>query len=85
MDDCRNIFEQLSAYLDRELSPDTCREIEAHLAGCETCEEFLTSLRKTIELCHHQSPGPQAEPMSQQARRQLLSAYQKMLAQRRGG
>ena len=46
--DCREIFERLSEYLDHELDPDLCSKIEGHLDGCEPCEAFLESLRRTI-------------------------------------
>jgi anti-sigma factor (TIGR02949 family) len=46
--DCREIFERLSEYLDQELDPELCSKIEGHLDGCEPCEAFLESLRRTI-------------------------------------
>lgn len=45
---CREIFERLSEYLDHELDPELCSKIERHLDGCEPCEAFLESLRRTI-------------------------------------
>ena len=35
--DCRATFERLGDYLDRELSPEDIRCIEAHLDLCEVC------------------------------------------------
>lgn len=84
MGDCRDIFEQLSAYLDAELSPETCREIEVHLAGCGPCEDFLASLRKTVELCRGGQVGVEPRQLSPEVRQRLLAVYQKMLAQRGG-
>jgi mycothiol system anti-sigma-R factor len=46
--DCREIFERLSEYLDQELDPELCSKIEGHLDGCEPCEAFLESLRRTV-------------------------------------
>ena len=37
MDDCKEIFARLSEYLDAELPPDACADIEAHIAGCAPC------------------------------------------------
>ncbi len=79
IDDCKRIFEQLSAYVDAELSPATCREIEEHLAGCAPCVEFVRSLRKTVELCHGNSTGEQPSPLSLAARERLRQAYLKMV------
>ena len=77
------IFSLLSDYLNLELPPDACQEIETHLAGCPPCIEFAESLRKTIDLCRSYRPTELPEPIGKQARDQLLDAYQKMLAARK--
>ena len=79
---CKEIFSLLSDYLNLELPPDACQEIETHLAGCPPCIEFAESLRKTIELCRRYRPTELPEPIGQKAREQLLDAYQKMLRAR---
>jgi anti-sigma factor RsiW len=80
---CREVFALLSGYLDLELPPDACREIESHLAGCPPCIEFVESLRKTVELCRTFRPQVMPDPISRKAREQLLEAYHAMLAARR--
>ena len=80
---CRQIFALLSDYLNLELPPDACKEIETHLAGCPPCIEFAESLRKTVELCRHYRPTELPEPIGNQARKELLDAYHKMLAARK--
>jgi hypothetical protein len=82
-DNCKEIFALLSDYLNLELPPDACKEIETHLAGCPPCIEFTESLRKTVELCRHYRPAQLPEPLGKRAREELLDAYQKMLAARR--
>ena len=79
---CKEIFSLLSDYLNLELPPDACQEIETHLAGCPPCIEFAESLRKTVELCRRYRPTELPEPIGQKAREQLLDAYQKMLRAR---
>lgn len=79
---CKEIFALLSEYLDFELPPAACQEIEAHLAGCAPCVEFSESLRKTVELCRTYRPAEVPPPLGDRARRELLQAYQKMLAAR---
>ncbi len=80
---CRQVFALLSEYLDLELPPDACRDIETHLAGCPPCIEFAESLRKTVALCRHYRPAELPDPIGKQAREQLLEAYGKMLAGRK--
>jgi RNA polymerase sigma-70 factor (ECF subfamily) len=80
---CREVFSLLSEYLDLELPPGACEEIETHLAGCPPCIEFAESLRKTVELCRRYQPSEIPEPLGENARQKLLDAYQSMLSARR--
>lgn len=79
---CQEIFALLSDYLNVELPPEACQEIETHLAGCPPCVEFVESLRTTIELCRRYRPAELPSPLAENARQELLAAYQKMLAAR---
>lgn len=45
MSDCNCIQELLGSYLDGEAAPGTCREVEGHLASCQTCARLLDELR----------------------------------------
>lgn len=47
---CREILENLSAYIDAELDPSLCDEIDRHMQGCNPCVAFLNTLRKTVVL-----------------------------------
>lgn len=79
-EDCKQIFATLSQYLDLELPPEACREMEAHLAGCPPCIEFADSLRKTVDLCREYQPSEMPGPISQAARARLQEAWQRALA-----
>jgi len=80
--DCKELFALLSEYLDAELPAATCQEVEAHLADCPPCIEFLKSLRKSIELCHGCESPERPDPLRPEARQQLAAAYRQMLARR---
>jgi RNA polymerase sigma-70 factor (ECF subfamily) len=80
---CKEVFSLLSEYLNLELPPDACQEIETHLAGCPPCIEFAESLRKTVELCRSYRPAELPEPIEKKAREQLLDAYKKMINARK--
>jgi len=81
---CREVFSLLSEYLDLELPPGACQEIENHLAGCPPCIEFAETLSKTVELCRRYQPSEIPEPLGASARQQLLDAYKSMLSARKG-
>jgi anti-sigma factor RsiW len=48
---CRDYIEGLSDYLDGELDPDLCSEIERHVGQCDNCRIMVDSLRQTVRLC----------------------------------
>jgi anti-sigma factor RsiW len=81
---CEKILGLLSDYLDFELPPGDCGEVERHLADCPACVEFLESLRDTIALCHEYAPSALPGPLSDRARRELEGAWRRMLAAREG-
>ncbi len=47
---CASLLGSLSEYIDGELNPELCQEIEKHLAGCENCRVVLNTTKRTIDL-----------------------------------
>jgi anti-sigma factor RsiW len=47
---CNQYLPGLSDFIDGELSPELCIELERHLAECERCRVVVNTTRKTIEL-----------------------------------
>jgi anti-sigma factor (TIGR02949 family) len=47
---CKSLLRNLSDYVDGELSPELCAELERHLEGCDNCQIVVNTLKKTIEL-----------------------------------
>ena len=78
---CKEIFALLSEYLDLELPPEACAQIQAHIADCPPCVEFAESLRKTVELCRRYQPAAMPEPLSDTAREELRNAWEKVRAE----
>ncbi len=77
---CKEMFAELSNYLDDELDDSLCEELEKHMDGCEPCKAFLLSLEKSIRLCRiapNESPDPR---VAARLRRELLSEYQGLMA-----
>jgi anti-sigma factor RsiW len=48
--DCRDTLEILSEYIDGDLDPGLCAEIEQHMAECGNCRIMVDTLRKTVIL-----------------------------------
>ncbi len=81
---CKEVFALLSEYLDLELPPEACSQIQAHISNCAPCVEFSESLRKTVELCRQYKPAAMPEPLSTMAREELQSAWEKVRIQKGG-
>ena len=81
--DCGRLFAMLSEYLDQELAPASCAEIEDHLRGCPECIQFVDSLKQSMRLCRQFGNLAPAAPPDPAALRDLRQAYERMLARRR--
>ncbi len=49
MNDCKEIRERLSAFIDNELTPQEIRLIEEHLHECPACAQEQSALRQVID------------------------------------
>jgi anti-sigma factor RsiW len=49
---CEELLGSLSAYIDGDLPPELCQELERHLAGCDNCRVVLNTTKRTIDLVH---------------------------------
>ncbi|HOE02798.1 MAG TPA: anti-sigma factor [Anaerolineaceae bacterium] len=47
---CKEHLRQFSDYIDGELAPDICAQLEAHLQECKDCQVVMNTLQKTIDL-----------------------------------
>lgn len=66
---CRHLLDSLSSYVDGELGPELCAEIERHLSDCENCQIVVDSLRKTVYL--YQVTADQPPPVPDDVRQRL--------------
>jgi anti-sigma factor RsiW len=47
---CRELTEHLDAYLEGGLAAAQHVELERHLAGCQSCVNYLDSYRRSVDL-----------------------------------
>jgi anti-sigma factor RsiW len=45
---CREVLDDLSAFLDGELSDQRVSQLQAHLAGCDRCTRFGGSVARVL-------------------------------------
>jgi RNA polymerase sigma-70 factor, ECF subfamily len=77
---CKELFAELSNYIDEELDDSLCTELEKHMNGCEPCQAFLASLERSIEQCRAMPNEPPDPRASAKLRRELLDEYKSVLA-----
>ena len=49
--ECRDLFANLSEYLDGRIEAVTCDQMRAHIESCPSCVAFLRDLRAAIDRC----------------------------------
>jgi anti-sigma factor RsiW len=63
---CKDHLGALSDYVDGDVSPELCAEIERHLAECGNCRIVVDTLRKTVML--YRAYGHEEVPDAAKAR-----------------
>jgi anti-sigma factor RsiW len=53
---CREAVELMSDYVDGALPARDVARLEAHLAGCPHCSEYLAQLKAVIDAAGHAEP-----------------------------
>jgi RNA polymerase sigma-70 factor (ECF subfamily) len=49
--ECRELFANLSEYLDARVEPRTCEQMKEHIERCPACIAFLKDLRAAVDRC----------------------------------
>ena len=49
--ECRDLFANLSEYLDGRVEPLTCEQMREHIEACPSCVAFVRDLRTAIDRC----------------------------------
>ncbi len=76
---CKEMFAELSNYLDDELDDSLCEQLEKHMEGCDPCKAFLSSLESSIQQCRT-APNEAVDPrLAAELRREILTKYQDVM------
>ncbi len=79
---CKQMFAQLSDYLDDALDDSLCEELERHMAGCKPCQAFLGTLQATVEQVRRQQNARPDPRSAAEVRRKIIAEFQRALAAR---
>lgn len=77
MADCHKLVENLSDYIDGQLEPGLCAELEKHLDGCTNCRLMFDSLKMTVKLCKDGSCEELPEALRKKLDLQLAERWKK--------
>ena len=69
--ECRELFANLSEYLDGRMETSTCEKMRAHIERCPECVAFLRDLRAAIDRCRSLSIA--CDPAVAQRMRTLMT------------
>ena len=70
---CREAVALMADYLDGVLAPADHQRLEAHLAACPHCSEYLAQVQVTIEILGRAEP----EALSDDALDELVGLYRR--------
>jgi RNA polymerase sigma-70 factor, ECF subfamily len=76
---CKELFAQLSDFLDERLDDTKCEEVERHLDGCRPCRMFLASLERTVEQLRSHRFGHLDAHRATSVRAKILRQYGRAL------
>jgi RNA polymerase sigma-70 factor, ECF subfamily len=77
---CKEMFAELSDYLDEQLDDSPCQELERHMDGCGPCQAFVASLEATIDYCRKSGADCAPQRNASRLRKDLMQNYQRMNA-----
>jgi predicted anti-sigma-YlaC factor YlaD len=60
-EECRQLLNSLSDYVDGDLQQELCDEIELHMKDCDNCQIVVDTLSKTVSL-YQTSTDPAVVP-----------------------
>lgn len=73
---CRQAVSLMADYLDGRLTATDVQRLEAHLAACPHCSEYLAQLRLTIDALGRAEP----DALSEDALDELVGLYRRWRA-----
>ncbi len=77
--ECREIFANLSEYLDDRMDAGSCEQMRLHIEACPACVAFIGDLRRAIDRCRNLEFVPEAD-LAPRLRSLLTKEYLRLLS-----
>lgn len=74
---CHDYISGLNDYLDGEIDPELCEEIEKHIGQCENCRIMVDTLKQTVTLCREGQPERLPEKLESKLNNMLKERWEK--------
>jgi len=78
--ECRELFANLSEYLDERIEPRTCEQMRVHIEKCPACVAFLKDLRAAVDRCRSFEVACDPE-VARRMRTLMRQEYQRLMDQ----
>jgi RNA polymerase sigma-70 factor, ECF subfamily len=77
--ECREMFANLSEYLDQRVDNLTCDQMQKHIADCPPCVAFIQDLERAVQRCRNFSVSC-SPATAETVRRLLAQEYSRLIA-----
>ncbi len=77
MSRCDDLIGNLSNYIDGDLEPELCRELESHLAGCQNCRLMVDTMEMTVKLCRDGAKADLPPALQNKINEKLVERWKK--------
>ena len=74
---CEEYIGGLADYIDGDVDPSLCEEIERHIGQCKNCRIMVDTMRQTVQLCREGKPEPLPEALEQRLNSLLKARWDK--------
>jgi len=75
---CEELLAILNDYVDGQVSPGICKDLEKHLAGCNPCQVVVDNIRQTITLYKEGQPYELPLPFRDRLHQALRNKWKKV-------
>ncbi len=74
---CLDYIKELNDYIDGELDPSICEEIEKHIGHCENCRIMVDTMKQSVTLCREGRPVDLPKSLESKLNNLLKERWQK--------
>lgn len=77
---CEDLLKAISDYIDGEIDPSFCEELEKHLQDCNPCRIVVDTVRKTISFYKNSEPYELPDEVKERIHKLLREKWKEKFA-----